>query len=230
MAVDDVYKLTVSAQSQNQLYQNTLYVRLKTEVSPIGGDFQTIVDAFKNLWQPAQHQSVTWTTWQAVQQAGSGITTIASECRRTGGLQFGGVLTAPLSGAQNAYEALPPQCAMVSTILTGFTGRRKRGRWYGFGLTENDQSGGLWSGTVTTGVATRLNSFFSTYGVGGSATGHTLGVWSERTATGCEHVPGGPKHNLVEQPHPELAFTPATVYALRSVVFTQRRRTLGVGR
>jgi len=230
VATDDVYKLTVSATSQNQLYQNTLYVRMKTAVQPIAGDFQTTVDAFKNVWQPAQHQGVTWTTWQAVQQAGVGITVIANECRREGGLQFGGVLTAPLTGGNAVSEALPPQCAMVATILTGFTGRRKRGRWYGFGFSETDQSGGLWGSAATTGIATRMNSFFSTYGVGGSNASQLLGVWSERTATGCEHVPGGPKHNLVDAPHPELAFTPATIYALRGVVFTQRRRTLGVGR
>jgi hypothetical protein len=230
MAAGDSYRLVCNATWSNQLYQNTLALNMNGATTPVASDFLVVANAFKEIWRSQQRSTVLWTTWEATQLWGAQMTINQAKCTRSGGLAFAGVFTGTNTGGDPSSEVLPPQCAFVTTILTGFAGRRKRGRWYTFGLTESLQADGLWTAAFINTMGTNLTSFFTSYKQGGSSTFATLGVWSERTATGCIPSPSGKGHVQVDTPSPQTAFTPATDFTRRSVVYTQRRRTLGVGR
>jgi hypothetical protein len=230
MALGDTYRFTIRATAQNNLYENTLAFNTLLAVTPVPGDWNAIATAFTGIWLTDQSTRVLWTSWTAVQLWGAGMSTVPAECRRQGGLQFAGNVPAPNQGAEALDQMLPPQSAFVVTLLTGNTGRRKRGRWYGFGLTEIAQDAGTWTSTVQTAIHDRTQQFFARYAQGGTDPGYRLGVWSERTATGCIPNPNGKGHVLVDQPNPQAAFTPCTGFTARPIVYSQRRRTLGVGR
>lgn len=230
MAVDDIYRLTTSATGQGSVYQNVLHLRVVNENPVTAAMFASVATAWQTVWTPTQPNTVTWTGWSAIQEWGSGMAIDAPNCNRTGGQQFADVMTG--NGSQTGQEMLPPQCSWVITWLTGFAGRRKRGRSYGFGLVESIQADGQWSSTAMSTMTTRLNTFIALYRYpNGTSPDFQLTVWSERTASGC--VPATPPargHVQVDVPHPELASTPVTSYTSRPTVYSQRRRTRGVGR
>lgn len=230
MAQNDIFRMTLSATFQNSVYMNTLTLRQKSTSDPTAADRLALADAWMGVNKPNQSNGINWTAWTLVQLWGTGVTPDSANCRRVGGLQYGGIFTPPTIGAISTGDALPPQSAMVVTLVTGFTGRRKRGRIYLFGYMEADQAAGTWIGTTMTGVGSRLSGFFNTYAAGGTNAAFELGVWSERTATGCVPGPNGKGHTVVDVPHPELAYTPVTGFTLRSIVYTQRRRVAGMGR
>jgi hypothetical protein len=158
------------------------------------------------------------------------MTTVQDECRREGAKIVIGNFSAGLVGTGGAGDILPPQCALVTTISTGIAGRRRRGRLYGFGLTETAQAGGTWASATMTTAVTNHNTYWALYGPTGTDPQFQIGVWSERRASGCYVPPGQKKPVNIETPHPEDAFTPSNGYTVRNIVYTQRRRTIGVGR
>lgn len=230
MALDDVYRVTVTAGGQNSIYQNTYALRMKSETNPDASTFAGFVTAAVALWRPQQITTITYNEWSALQLWGSAMTIVANECRREGGASFAGSLAA-LPGLLSG-DGLPPQSAMVMTLTTGLAGRRKRGRLYGFGQGETNQIDGAWSTTYLSTMTTAANTFFNLYKhPGGTDPNFTIGVWSERMASGC--VPATPPqkgHVPRDTPQPAMAFTPVTGFIIRPVVFSQRRRTRGVGR
>jgi hypothetical protein len=230
MAVDDVYKVTISASGQGSVYQNVLNVMMKTEPDPTPVQFQGLITAFTNIFINQQSNTITYSSWEATQQWGPNMSIDAPRCRRLNAKQFGANISAKVGLA--AFEALPPQNALVFTWLTGVAGRRKRGRNYVFGLTESDQVQGLFTSTVLTTWNTNMTTFLNLYRDDtGTDPTFTLGVWSERTASGCVPATAPAKgHVQLDPPHPELAFTPVTGGIVRDVVYSQRRRTRGVGR
>lgn len=229
-AAGDVYRLTLTSTGQNSIYQNTFALQTLTAPPPTAANFGTFVTDYLAVVRPQQVATLSYVQWDAVQLWGDGMTVVAGECRREGGLQFGLPLTA-LPGLQ-AGDGLPPQSAMVLTLLTGNTGRRKRGRLYVPGQAESNQVDGTWSGTYMTSITTALNSFINIYkAIGGTSPVFSLGVWSERTASGCvpgPRPPGG--HVQVDVPKPDEAYTPVNSALARPIVYSQRRRTRGVGR
>lgn len=229
MAVNDVYRLIIKGRQVLSIRINELAVRHKLAPDATPAEQLALANDFKNLWLPVQSSSAAWETWELRQLWGTGMTPVASECRRDGGVVTGGALTGTLTGGRLTGDALPPQAAVVVTLVTGAIGRRKRGRWYGWGCAEVDQASGTWATSMHTDLAPTLATFLAKYGPSGTDPTFQLGVWSERTASGC--TPSGPDGELVnvETPHPELAFTPVTALTIRPIVYNQRRRTVGVG-
>lgn len=229
MAVGDVYRLTVTTTQLGSTYQNT-YALYQKSVSVAPADFATIANAIRELYRVSQSNSLTYRSWRAVQIRGAGVTPVQSECRREGGVVFEAAYTGTNTGGDNSTEVLPPQNAMVVTVQSSSFGRRHRGRTYVPGFSEAQQNSGSFGSGVLATITTNLTGFLALYGATGTDTTWQLGVWSERTALGCE-VTGSPPHLVnIDTPHPELAFTPAAGLTARSTVFNQRRRTLGVGR
>jgi hypothetical protein len=229
MAVGDVYRMTIQATALGSVFMNTYAFTMRSTPDPTDADAVTVANALKDLARPLQSNNVTYQTWQLRQLYGGGVTVVQDECRRDGGLSLEGNFTGTVAGAV-ATDMLPPQCALVWTIKTGLTGRRRRGRSYVFGLTEITQTAGTWSGATITSMQTALSNIYAFYGPAGSDPQFLLGVWSERTASGCEYRGNPPTYQNVETPHPELAFNMSNDFSIRPVVYSQRRRTVGVGR
>jgi len=230
MALTDVYKLVGDMTFATNRYQFTLALGSRLPGVPLQSDFQALADAFKEVCRPSQHNLLAYTTWEATQLWGPTMSINTPLCTRSGGLSFSGNFTAPLTGAATGTEPAAPQLACVTTLMTGQTGRRKRGRNYMCGLTEAGQAGGLFDNAFLSPLQTAWTSFYSAYGALAVTGSFFLGVWSERTATGCVPKVPGPGHVVIDTPHPESAFTASNGFRIRPVVYTQRRRTLGVGR
>lgn len=230
MAAGDVYHLVAKALSQNSVYMNTLAVQTLAAADPDATARQLLADDFKTIWVARQNSLINWTTWELRQLWGDGMSIGPGSCKRSGGVVFGAPFSAPLQGAMGPADMLPPQCALVVTLSTGLIGRAKRGRWYAFGWGEGDQANGVWTSGHLANMTAALTTFFNKYKSGGTSPAYQLGVWSERIATGCVPNPNGPGHIQVDSPKPDQAFTPVTGYTLRATVYSQRRRTLGVGR
>jgi hypothetical protein len=229
MAVGDVYRLTLQSVFQGQTYLNTWAFTMRSSPDPVASDVLTLANAFKNAFLTRQSNLLTFQTWTFRQLFGGSVVPIQDECRRDGGLVLAGNVSGTSVGSVST-DALPPQCAMVWTLGTGQAGRRRRGRSYAYGFTESDQAAGVWAAAALSSVTTGLNTLFGLYGPAGTDPQFLLGVWSERTAAGCEYRGTPPSLVNVDTPHPELAFNMATGYQLRPTVYNQRRRTIGVGR
>jgi hypothetical protein len=229
MAVGDAWKVNVSSTGLGSKYLNTIAVIQKT-ASVAETDFLALANAFKELARPMQGLWLTYTTYRAVQVRGGTVTPVASECRRTGGFVFEGNMTGTLTGGITTAEALPPQCALVITVKSSEFGRRHRGRLYFPGFQETAQDGGTWISSLQATIQTAADAFVDLYGEGGSSTAFTMGIWSERTATGCETTGNPPRLTNVETPNLAAAFTPMQTLLVRPTVFTQRRRGIGFGR
>ena len=169
-------------------------------------------------------------SWRLGQVYGAGVTWPPTDCNPVGGTTLEAAYSGTVIGG-NATSALPPQCAMVTTLYTDQIGRRKRGRNYLPGLHEGMQSDGSIDSSTMTTFATQWNTLQNKYFSAGTDPTFRMGVWSYRTASGCERQKTPPyDHVKVETGHPELAFTPITRYVNRSVIYSQRKRTIGVGR
>lgn len=230
MAVGDVYRLTMLATFLGSTQMNNYAFTMKSTPDPTPADVLTLANAMSNIQRPMQMSTCTWNSFTFHQLWGGGMTTIQDECRRDGAKIVIGNFTAGWNGSIASGDALPPQCAGVFTIGTGIAGRRRRGRSYLFGMAETHQASGNWTSTWLTSIQGALNTTLGLYGPTGTDPQFQLGVWSERRASGCWVDPSTGHLTNVETPHPEDAFTPATGFTLRNVVYTQRRRTLGVGR
>jgi hypothetical protein len=230
MAVDDVFKLTVTAQGGGGYYQNTYSFRSKTEPALTTAAWQTVADATKEIFRVTQRSTVVYQSWRAVQVYGAGVTYGPSPCERSGGSYFEGSFTGTTQGGASG-DALPPQSAMVVTLNSGKTGRRFRGRVYAFGQTEVNQDDGLWIASHVTAITTAWNTYMGLVGPTGSNPNVQLGIFSERIATGCVPNPNPPPALInVDAPLPAQAFTPVVSFTVKGIVYNQRRRTRGVGR
>jgi len=230
MAVGDVYRLTLVQQYLGMLCQNHYVFDRKTAGDPTPTDGQVLADYFKDAFRAMQNAGITYFSWTLQQLRGGTVTPVASECRRTGGILYQGVPGGTLVGAISG-DPLPPQNAFVSTLNTGLAGKRRRGRMYLAGLTETEQSGGSWITSKVTQMAGVWTTVLNAYGSAGTEPNWRLGVWSERTATGCVPAETRPHHPTnIEAPNLAAAFAAVTSVQVKSVVYSQRRRTLGVGR
>lgn len=230
MAVGDVYRLTILATLLGSTHMNTYAFRMKSTPDPTSADVDALAVDMAAIAKARQVSACTWNTWTLHQLWGSDMTTIQDECRRDGAKILIGNFPAGHNGSQVSTEILPPQCAEVVTLGTGIAGRRRRGRSYLFGFSEAEQQSGVWTSTNQSVIQGQLATVLGEYGPAGTSPVFQLGVWSERRASGCWVPPGQKKAVNVETPHPEDAFTAVTGFTLRSTVYTQRRRTLGVGR
>lgn len=229
MAIDDVYVVTVTASMASGVVQNSYAFNRTISAEPTITDFAALADDLKELNRVSQIAALTYRGWKARQLRGDAVTWPSDDkCNPVGGLYFEGLYTTNLPGLQTG-EALPPQCAQVTTVTTGEIGRRKRGRSYMGGVGEDQQIGGQISTALITSRTTAWTTFMAEYGIAAPPSGFRFGVWSTRTASGCGVDEDNPTHGRIDPPHPELAFTPATGFAVRPTIYTQRRRVLGVG-
>jgi hypothetical protein len=229
MAVDDIYRWSGITTMANHYFMNTLAFRLKTATDPSEAALATLAEDVKELMRPAQVPTLSYYNWKFDQLWGNNMTVVSNQCRREGGRQYAGLFAGTTAGGSGAGDPLPPQCAFVTTLQTGLIGRRKRGRIYVPGLNEGDQNGGIFTTSAMTSWGTRLTTFMNKYKNGGVSPDFTLGVWSERIASGCVPNPNAKGHIPQDVPHPEQAFTPVAGHTARNIVYTQRRRTFGVG-
>lgn len=121
------------------------------------------------------------------------------------------------TGAQGG-EPLPPQCAGVFTLKTGLAGRSRRGRLYLGGHLELYQASGQWTGAYVTALQARANAMVALAGIGGTSPDWRWGVWSKKL--------GEPSPGLYNT---GAGFRTIKEVVFRPVVYTQRRRTIGVG-
>lgn len=230
MAVDDVYKLTISATGQGSIYQNVINLQMKQAGDPTDSNFQSLIATWAAIFKGQQATSVAYTDYKAVQQWGPNMSIDAPRCRRLDGKEFAGLIVGQVGTGTG--DMLPPQSSAVVTWTSGQSGRRKRGRTYAFGLVETVQAEGQWLAGTLVSWASNVQSFLNAYkGPDGTSPVFNVVVWSERTASGC--IPATPPqkgHIQVDTPHPEMAATDITGFVVRPTVFTQRRRTRGVGR
>lgn len=229
MAVDDAYKLDLFQSFLGQRVMNSLAFSRKAETATTQAECAALALDWKNFLIQFQAASLTHVSWRMVQLSGAGVTYSAVDCTREGGEAFEGAYTGTLVGAM-AGEALPPQCARVTTLMTGLVGRRRRGRFYQAGIIEGiTQDGVFGSGEMATHQAL-WDAQLAQYSPGGTDPTWSVGVWSQRIATGCEPS-GAHPHNMtnVSTPNPTDAFRPVSVFRCRNIVYTQRKRTIGVG-
>lgn len=230
MATGDVYRVTINYSGQGSVYQNTFAVAMKTGSGPTAATFNTFVLDWLTLLKPGLAPATVPQSWTAVQLWGTGMAIVRDECVRTGGSSFAGNITGQTGVGPG--DALPPQSAFVTTLTTGKTGRRFRGRIYMPGQVEGNQADGLW----TTTYVTALNAAWAIFGGKyvsdiGTSPDLKLVIWSERTASGC--IPATPPakgHVNVDTPDPDNASTQVLGWINQPVVYSQRRRTRGVGR
>lgn len=233
MATNDVWKLTLTGVAGASTAQSTGFFRCKTATpEPNTAALATLATAFMNAFRPWQGGYATWRTWKAVQVRASSVSYTARPCLVTGGRGEEGTFTSGNTGQASAADPLPPQCALVVTLKTSLVGRSRRGRVYGWGLSENDQASGIWSTTKLGEAQTAWDAFLAIYRSNPAGTDPLweYGVWSHRIASGC--VPRNqPPWGLVNQypPNPDDAFTGINSAVVKSTVHTQRRRVVGVG-
>jgi hypothetical protein len=229
VAIDDVYQVSITARTPAGLAMNVYAFKRTSATEPTQSDFQTLSDELKELHRPHQASGVTYTTWRARQVRGTGVTwPTGSACNPVGGNLFEGSLSGTLAG-NNVAQALPWQCSLVVTHKTATIGRRHRGRTYVYGFCEDGQDSGTWVSAVQTNIGTNWGTFYTAHAVAAPTSGFQFGIWSYRTASGCVPGPGGSGHLRVESPSPSTAFSMAVTAVIRSTVYTQRRRVVGVG-
>ena len=230
MAVDDVYQLQLRSVYAGQQLMNTLHFRTKTAADPTPATALLLADDWKNAFRTAQVTTFNYSSWLLQQVRGGTVSYTNRPCLRDGGIRIEGAFTGAVAGAV-VGDGMPPQSAIVTTLSTGFSGRRRRGRLYLPGFQEQDQS----AGQLIPGAVTFMQSLWATqmgkFGPGGSNATWQLGIWSMRTATGCapRGVPPWGMIN-VDPPDPAAAYLDVTTATPKAIVYSQRRRTIGVGR
>lgn len=230
MAVDDVWQLHLHQRYAGQQILNTVTFRTKSAVTVDATVAQALAQDWKDMLLPLQISQVSHTGWALQQLRGGTAAWPDGLCRRDGGARLEGVYTGTVVGSI-AGEGLPPQSAMVTTIVTGQSGRRHRGRFYLTGLSETIQDAGtIVAGTVTI-VTTAWTGQFTQYGPSGTDLNWQIGIWSSREASGCRPRTAPPYGmERVEAPDPAAAYLNASGFIVRNIVYNQRRRTIGVGR
>src|SRR6187402_226288 len=227
MATTDVYRFVGNASFATNMYQVTLAFQSNLPGNPLPADIATVAEDVKTIFRAYQVSTVAWLNWDFTQLWGPSMVVNAPKCTRSGGLAFAGNFLGLTTGGVTGEQALPPQCAVVTTLLSNFAGRRKRGRNYMFGLAESAQLNGILESGFNSNVQNAWNTFFTKYGPAAATPVFKIGIWSEREATGCVPNESGDGHVQVDVPNPAGAFTLASAATVRSVVYTQRRRTLG---
>jgi hypothetical protein len=230
LAIDDVYLLQLHQLYAGQQCMNTLAFRTKTATDPTQAVLQALADDWMNTIKPRQVTSLTYDHWVAQQVRGGTVSYPTGLCKREGGRRLEAGFTAPNVGLE-AGDGLPPQSAWVTTLVTPFAGRSKRGRHYMTGIPENVQAQGAIAPASVTAYQTIWTSLITEYGVGGTSPTWEVGVWSFTIASGCTAATA-PPWGLVHtrSGDPVAAFTGLTSATVRNVVYSQRKRTIGRGR
>lgn len=207
MAFNDIYRLVIHQRLHGQEVINKLH--FVQELLDPGNIAQNLANEFRTQMD---------TTMRARAQADLKFEYV--EAQRIVPFGDGPAISSwPANTAGSIASGFCPT-GMVSEVITVFStgaGRRKRGRIYLSGVQASGMLAGQFTAaqtTLTTAFATAMATRYITMPrVGGFA----LGVWSRKTA--------GPI-----PPWSTDAFTIASGLTVRTIMRTQRRRQLGVGR
>lgn len=230
MAIDDVYALTLNQTYAGQQIMNTLHFRMKTAPDPNDAQLQALATDWKDFFRTQQCDALSYTGWVAQQVRGGDVSYVAKPCARTGGRRLEGLFTGLLPGAYTG-EGLPPQCALVTTLYTGLSGRSRRGRHYLGGIAEARQTAGTYLNTELTTYTTAWAAQLAQFTPAGTDPNFALGVWSFTIASGCtarKEPPWGMASTGTSLPN--MAFNPVDRVVPRAIVYSQRKRTIGRGR
>jgi hypothetical protein len=117
-------------------------------------------------------------------------------------------------GNDSTSDPMPPKDALVITWNTLTKGRSYRGRTFETGRVEAGQSNGVWVASTVTLAGAFAAAMLARYGPTGANPDWRFGIISRF-------------NNGVERPVP--IWTGVTGYAVRTTVYSQRRRTIGQG-
>ena len=120
----------------------------------------------------------------------------------------------PKVGNDATSDPMPPKDALVITWNSLTKGRSYRGRTFETGRVEAGQSNGTWLSSTTTLAAAFAAAMLARYGPAGASADYRFGIISRFNAGSERATP---------------VFTGVVGYAVRPVVYSQRRRTIGVG-
>jgi len=229
MAEGDVYKLDLFQRYAGQRIMNSYHFARKTPGAPTQAECAALALAWKEHLRNHQAGGLTHESWTCQQVSGAGVTWSPVTCSRDGGLRFEGLHTGTLTGG-NSGEAMPPQSALVVTLSSGMSGRSRRGRTYIGGFVEAFQNEGTVTPGIVTAQQTNWDTILAIYSGAGTSPLWYLGVFSVTIASGCKPAAAHP-HALenLATPNPSGAFFPVIATKVRNIVYTQRRRTIGVG-
>lgn len=119
-----------------------------------------------------------------------------------------------VAGSDITGDDLPPQSSLVVTWRTTLKGRSYRGRTYLPGWKESQQASGTWAANATTAASDWADEMMRLYDGGAVNPNYQLSVVS-RYLNGVKRL--------------TPVATAIVSRSTRSVVYTQRRRTIGVG-
>jgi hypothetical protein len=216
--------------AQNLL--NILHFRRIADVGPATvAELLALGNAIKEVQRPSQHNNITYRDYTATQVAGPGVSYGVVDCRQAGGALISTAASGTIIGGV-AVDALPSKDCIVATLRTAQRGRSRRGRVYTGGLPEDAQTNGLVNAGVVTTVQTAWDAFRAIYGAGGSSTLWRWVVFSRVIASGCVADPSVRHHPLTHiRDGDQLgASAEITSVVVRSLVYSQRSRTVGHGR
>jgi len=120
----------------------------------------------------------------------------------------------PKAGNDSSSDPLPPKDALVITWNTLTKGRSYRGRTFEAGRTEAGQSNGTFLASTLNLANAFATAMLARYGPAGTSPDWAFGVIST-------------VNEGLTRPTPVL--TPVASFAIRSTVYSQRRRTIGQG-
>lgn len=204
MAANDIWRLAWQGVCPtNQEYVNVWHIKFKSGAATVAGAVSYINTNFYDLVKANQTPAFLLSSVHGRQLAvPAPVDDVAIS----------------VQGTDSGPEGLPPQSAMVISLRTGIAGRSYRGRLYLGGFGEDKQANGGWIAGLLSGMQTYVDDLVAALGSGGSNSDYEWGVWS-RVLGGDDPGP----YNLSAGWH---AITSGIV---RPTVYTQRRRTLGVG-
>lgn len=202
MAAGDVYRVVLGARLFSQYICNVLHFRARTagtSALDLAGKASAWRQASMNLVQSNQYLNQQVDAYPVIPFGVSPAT----------------VLPTTPGGSINT-DAMPPQVAFILRLKSDSTSRHMNGRIYiaAPGVGSLDAGGHLEVDEMTR-LTTLANSMLAIWGPSGTQD-YELGVWSRSVA--------GPAPSF----NP-AAFTPITHIFIPNVLYTQRRRTMGVG-
>lgn len=166
MAVTDVYQLALFCSSP--VGRDTVSVLHYEQVQPTSNPVGTLMDAFEEMVIPA---------YTVPLSAELALKMIRVKQKRGGEAE--GESTFLIPGTATG-QRLPPQSAGLIRLRTGLSGKRRRGRVYIPGGTEEAQSGGLWSNGHIAALLNLGNALINVGDDGGGGPLFKLTIWSRK--------------------------------------------------
>lgn len=198
-----IYRAVISASMHSQLIQNVMYFAQ--------------LDSSKTAQYLAERLAQEWLEVMSTVHSNTMFYTGVDVLRWTGNTEEQGIAGfPPNSKGDNGGVSLTTQDAVLWSLRTGSTNRRKRGRLYigGIPVVFNDQS--LISAAAQPYYRACIDYWQSAYGLSSPPSGFVWGVWSR--------LNGG-----VDKPRSEDGFTPITNVLLNPRFTHMNSRRVGVG-